>query len=87
MKPTLHSALVSRACELLGSQMALATAIDAPPAQVSQWFNGNRPVPIKYQNAIERATKAAVKRCEFSPDDYWLIWPDLKAPKKQKQAA
>lgn len=78
---------MARACEIVGSQMALATEIGAPPAQVSQWFNGNRPVPIKYQTAIERATKAAVKRCEFSPDDYWLIWPDLPAPKKQKQAA
>lgn len=86
MKPTPHSVLVSRACEVLGSQMALATAIDAPPAQVSQWFNGNRPVPIKYQTAIERATDAAVKRSEFSPDDYWLIWPDLPAPAQQQAA-
>ena len=36
---------------------------------------------------IWRKTAGAVPREQLRPDDYWLIWPDLKAPKKQKQAA
>jgi DNA-binding transcriptional regulator YdaS (Cro superfamily) len=34
--------------------------------------------------AIERITGGQVTRQDLRPDDYWLIWPDLKAPKSKK---
>ncbi len=33
---------------------------------------------------IEKVTKGAVTRQDLRPEDYWLIWPDLKAPKGKK---
>lgn len=63
--------------------MGLARAIGAPPAQVSQWCSGARPVPVRYALAIERATGQQVTRADLFPDDFWLIWPDLPAPKKE----
>ena len=74
------AASVNRATTVLGSQLALAKAISAPPAQVSQWANGVRPVPAHHCVAIERATGGAITRAELRPDDYWLIWPDLTPP-------
>lgn len=58
-------------------------------AQVRQWqheYAGRRPDSI-YATAIERATSGAVTRQDLRPDDYWLIWPDLPAPKRSKAKA
>jgi len=41
-----------------------------------------RGVPVEFCNRICVATKGAVTRQELRPNDFWLIWPDLKAPKK-----
>lgn len=80
MEPSTATSAINRATTALGSQLALAKAINAPPAQISQWANGLRPVPAHHCLAIERATSGAVTRAELRPDDYWLIWPDLPAP-------
>lgn len=55
-------------------------------AQIRQWQHGyaeRRPSPA-YALAIERATDGSVTRQDLRPDDYWLIWPDLAAPKRSK---
>lgn len=83
MKPDNSDKAIARACAVLGSQLALAVAIGAAPAQVSQWVNGIRPVPAHYCLAIERATQGAVTRQDLRPDDAHLIWPDIKAPKRK----
>ena len=36
--------------------------------------------------AIERFTNKQVTRQELRPDDFWLIWPDLKKPKSTQPA-
>jgi len=36
---------------------------------------------------IERATAGKVTRADLRPDDYWLIWPDLPAPKRARRKA
>lgn len=33
--------------------------------------------------AIERATDGQVTRQDLRPEDYWLIWPDLPAPRPE----
>lgn len=33
--------------------------------------------------ALERETGGQIRRQDMRPTDYWLIWPDLKAPKRQ----
>jgi len=54
-----------------------ARAINCPPAFVSQWKNGHRPVPLEYMAAIEQATNGQVTRKDLRPDDWESIWPEL----------
>lgn len=70
------------ACKQVGTQAALAKAIDVSPAIVQQWRVGARPVPVKHCLAIERATHGAVTRRDLRPDDWHLIWPELANPRK-----
>jgi DNA-binding transcriptional regulator YdaS (Cro superfamily) len=76
---------------LRGAASALAAAIAAPPALVSQWANGTRPVAPERCVAIERATHGAVMRWDLRPNDWRDIWPELAerpdAPKPAKEAA
>lgn len=58
-------------------------------AQIRQWqhgYAGRRP-GTEYCVAIERVTKGLVTRKDLRPNDYWVHWPDLKAPQKTKEAA
>ena len=71
---------IERACSLLGSQSALAALLKVTPPTVNQWTKGVRPVPIEHCLAIEHATGGKVTRQDLRPDDFWRIWPDLKAP-------
>lgn len=43
-------------------------------------YGGRKPSP-KFCVAIERETAGAVTRQDLRPEDYWLHWPDLRAPK------
>ncbi|MGL4640598.1 MAG: transcriptional regulator [Shewanella sp.] len=63
-----------------GAQASLASVLQKSPAQVWQWKEGIRPVPIDLCAQIEKATDGQVTRQELRPDDFWLIWPDLPAP-------
>lgn len=71
---------IQKAIDVLGGQRQLGDSIGVQVAQVWQWTNAKRPVPIEHCVAIEKATKGAVTRQELRPDDFWLIWPDLKKP-------
>lgn len=65
------------ACDLMGSQAAMARILGVTPAMVNQLTKGHRPVPIEHCLAIESATNGKVKREELRPADFWRIWPDL----------
>ena len=78
---------IQRAIELAGSAAELARLIDVDPDFVRQWRNGTKQVPARYSAAIELATDRKVTRADLRPDDYWLIWPDLKAPKRSRKTA
>lgn len=59
------------------SNIELARAIGVPPALISQWRNGARPVPVGRCTPIEQATNGAVRRWHLRPDDWHRIWPEL----------
>lgn len=52
-------------------------------AQVNQWRNPNQDRRPDAANcvAIEKATGGAVHRWDLRPDDWHLIWPELKKVK------
>lgn len=60
-----------------GAATRLAEAIGAHSSDLSNWTNGQRPVPVKFAVAIEYATDKIVTRQELFPDDWRLIWPEL----------
>lgn len=66
-----------------GTSVAVAKALGVSPVMVTQWANGVKDVPPERCLAVERATEGKVTRADLRPDDFWLIWPDLKAPKRK----
>ena len=65
-----------------GAISALAKAINGYPSDISSYIRQNSPksIPTKTCVAIEKTTRGKVTRQELRPNDYWLHWPDLKAP-------
>ena len=55
----------------------LGREIGVSPVLISQWANGDRPVPVERCVAIERATKGVVTRRDLRPSDWLQIWPEL----------
>lgn len=70
-----------------GSATQLAEAIGAHSSDLSNWTNGQRPVPVKFAVAIESATDRAVTRKDLFPTDWYLIWPELEAPAAAPEVA
>lgn len=48
---------------------------------------GYKPCGPKLAALIWAESRKAVSRESLCPDDYWLIWPDLKAPRKTSSKA
>lgn len=69
-----------RACEVVGGVGKLARMLAVADATVTQWRNGQRPVPLERCIAIERATAGAVTRKDLRPDDWPEIWPEAAQP-------
>jgi len=61
-----------------GRGMKLAEALDIPPSYLSQMANGDRAITPERAAAIEDKTDGAVMRWDSHPDDWHLIWPELK---------
>ena len=68
---------IERACEIVGSQAALARAVGVKPPVIQQWLKGQRPIPAVRCVAIEQATHGDVTRQELRPDDWKKLWPEL----------
>lgn len=62
----------------------LSKRIGAPSAmQVRQWqhgYNDRRPSPA-YSRMLEEVTEGKVMRWDTRPDDWHLIWPELRKRK------
>ena len=67
---------IQRASDILGSQAALARALNVEPAFVWQWLNEKRPVPPRYCAAVERLTEGKVTRRQLRPSDWEDFWPE-----------
>lgn len=65
-----------------GRKSELARILNLPAQLIGQWANGIRPVPVERCTAIEAATKGAVTRQDLRPNDWQLIWPELKNKKE-----
>jgi DNA-binding transcriptional regulator YdaS (Cro superfamily) len=66
-----------------GARAKLAAQIGAHASDLSDWINGNRPVPVRRCASIEVATDGAVTRRDLRPDDWHLIWPELAKPARK----
>jgi DNA-binding transcriptional regulator YdaS (Cro superfamily) len=65
-------------CAKHGTQTELAHKLELPSQLISQWARGVRPVPIERCVPIEIATDGAVRRWDTRPDDWHVIWPELR---------
>ena len=74
-------AAVQAAVRILGSQAALARALNVTPVTVGQWLNPEkatgRGVPPKQCVRIEKLTDGVVTRRDLRPNDWADIWPEL----------
>lgn len=59
---------IERVIESAGSVSALALALGVKPPTVSQWKNGDRPVPARFALAIERKWPEIVTVHDLRPD-------------------
>lgn len=74
---------IERACEILGSQRALASFLGISPVTVHQWCTEDRPVPLGWCPRIEEITKGFVCCEDLRPDVAWIrikdkSWPHIK---------
>lgn len=60
------------ACAVLGSQKALATALNVLPPSVSDWVFRKRPVPLARCIQIEKLTGGRVTCEQLNSDINWL---------------
>lgn len=51
------------------------------PSQVYHWKVGLKPVPLELCTVFEAASNGLVMRWDLRPDDWHLIWPELKKRK------
>lgn len=64
---------LQRAVDIVGSQKALADAIDTKQQNISYWLKAS--VPAEFALPIEKATNGAVTRHDLRPD----LWPSESA--------
>jgi len=64
---------VDVAAEIMGSQVALASALGVTKAAVSQWKDEGRRVPAEHCPAIERLTGGKVRCEDLRPDVPWDV--------------
>jgi DNA-binding transcriptional regulator YdaS (Cro superfamily) len=57
----------------------LALALGVSVQRLSNWLD--RGVPVDQCTAVEVATKGVVMRWHLRPDDWHLIWPELRKRK------
>jgi len=75
---------IDRAAKLLGSQVALASALGVTKAAVGQWKDEGRRVPAEHCPSIERLTGGAVTCEELRPDVQWgVLRESSKGPQQE----
>lgn len=69
---------IRTACEMFGGVRGFAKAINIAPSAVTNWAIKKNPVPIIRCVEIEELTGGMVTRKQLRPDDWHLIWPELR---------
>jgi DNA-binding transcriptional regulator YdaS (Cro superfamily) len=64
-----------------GARMRLSAATGAYPSDITDWANGDRPIPYHWAVKLEAATTGAVMRWDSRPDDWHEHWPELRRRK------
>lgn len=71
--PSMEQNGIKKAIECLGSQSALAQALDVSPQFINQLANGSRPIPATLVRKIEAATDGRVSCHDLRPDIFGAI--------------
>ena len=74
---------IARAVQILGGPAKVAVLLGVTTQAVCFWRDELRKFPIEFCSVIESATDGEITRQDMRPKDYWLIWPDLKAPETE----
>ena len=61
-----------------GALAKLARDTRSHASDMSNWAKENRPIPHEKCVQIEQATNSEVTRKDLRPNDWHLIWPELK---------
>ena len=69
---------IRSACDWFGGVTGFAKAINIAPSAVTNWATGKKPVPIIRCVQIEEVTGGMVTRQQLRPEDWHLIWPELR---------
>ena len=69
-----------------GALQRLSKDINAHAPDVSRWASGDRPVPIHFAAALEKATGGQVTRKELFPSTWGQIWPELAGKPRKRNA-
>ncbi len=77
---------IKRACEIVGSQTALAKLLGVTPGYVNQWVSGHRQIPADYCPAIEAATNGVIRCEQMRPDVGWSYLRATDCPVDKKAA-
>lgn len=77
---------IKKACDIIGSQAALAKLLGVTQGYISQLATGHRQIPAEYCPAIEAATNGTVRCEEMRPDVQWAYLRATDCPVDQKAA-
>jgi DNA-binding transcriptional regulator YdaS (Cro superfamily) len=69
---------IRTACEWFGGAVELAKVININPTAIANWAAKRQPVPIIRCVQIEEVTGGMVTRKQLRPNDWHLIWPELR---------
>jgi DNA-binding transcriptional regulator YdaS (Cro superfamily) len=79
-------AAIKTACEILGSQSAMAKSLGLSVPTINEWVQGDRPVPHRFILTIEKLTGGQVSRRDLAPDSWHEYWPESAGNKQSKKA-
>lgn len=66
---------------------SLSQRLSVPNVSISNWANGKRPIPIRWIPVIEDKTNGLVSRKDLRPNDWHVLWPELKQSVNTEKAA
>lgn len=81
----IHTEL-KKACDIVGTQAALAKKLGVKPPTVNQWLHFVKKIPLKQCVKIELITNGEVKREDLNPSVEWSLLQSQKPNSSEKAA-